>query len=61
MPLSIQTNVNSIVAQENLRVNNDFQSRTISRLTSGFRINASGGNIKSQDGGLCGHVERVGV
>ncbi|HWR50823.1 MAG TPA: flagellin [Bryobacteraceae bacterium] len=42
MAFSIQTNVNSLVAQENLRVNSDFQSRTISRLTSGFRINASG-------------------
>jgi flagellin len=42
MALSIQTNVNSLVAQENLRVNNDFQSRTIGRLTSGYRINSSG-------------------
>src|SRR5512147_2405124 len=42
MAVSIQTNVNSIVAQENLRVNGEFQSRTIQRLTSGFRINSSG-------------------
>jgi flagellin len=42
MAFSIQTNVNSLVAQENLRVNQDFQGRTIQRLTSGFRINASG-------------------
>ena len=42
MSFSIQTNVNSLVAQENLRVNNDFQSRTIQRLTSGYRINSSG-------------------
>src|ERR1700682_1791916 len=42
MPLSIQTNVNSIIAQENLRMNTEFQSRTISRLTSGYRINQSG-------------------
>lgn len=42
MSLSIQTNVSSIIAQENLRVNNEFQSRTIQRLTSGFRINSSG-------------------
>src|SRR5579864_1668457 len=41
MPLSIQTNVASLVAQENLRVNSDFQSRTIQRLTSGYRINSS--------------------
>ncbi|HZT40126.1 MAG TPA: flagellin [Bryobacteraceae bacterium] len=42
MSLSIQTNVNSMIAQENLRVNSDFQSRTIQRLTSGYRINSSG-------------------
>src|SRR5262245_4437821 len=41
MSYSIQTNVNSLVAQENLRINNMFQSRTISRLTSGYRINSS--------------------
>src|SRR5579872_1019540 len=39
--LSIQTNVNSLVAQENLGVNNAFQSKTIQRLTSGYRINSS--------------------
>ena len=42
MSYSIQTNVSSIMAQENLRVNGDFQSRTITRLTSGYRINSSG-------------------
>jgi len=42
MSYSIQTNVNSIMAQENLRVNGDFQSRTINRLTSGYRITSSG-------------------
>ena len=42
MSYSFQTNVTSLVAQENLRVNSDFQSRTITRLTSGFRINSSG-------------------
>lgn len=42
MAISIQTNVSSIVAQDNLRVNNDFQNRTIQRLTSGYRINSSG-------------------
>lgn len=41
MSNSIQTNVNSIIAQENLRVNGEFQSRTIQRLTSGYRINSS--------------------
>lgn len=42
MSFSIQTNVNSMVAQENMRVNGEFQSRTIQRLTSGYRINSSG-------------------
>lgn len=41
MSFSIQTNVNALVAQENLRVNSEFQSRTIQRLTSGYRINSS--------------------
>ncbi|MBS1859983.1 MAG: flagellin, partial [Acidobacteria bacterium] len=42
MPFSIQTNVNSLIAQENLRVNTNFQNQTIQRLTSGYRINSSG-------------------
>ncbi|HWQ56925.1 MAG TPA: flagellin [Bryobacteraceae bacterium] len=42
MAFSIQTNINSLIAQENLRVNSEFQGRTIQRLTSGFRINQSG-------------------
>lgn len=42
MAFSIVTNVASMVAQENLRVTSDFQQRTINRLTSGYRINASG-------------------
>src|SRR5450432_2103197 len=42
MSISIQTNVNSLIAQENLRVNSNFQSKTIQRLTSGYRINQSG-------------------
>ena len=41
MAVSIQTNVSSLIAQENLRVTNEFQSRTIQRLTSGYRINSS--------------------
>src|SRR4051795_9433985 len=41
MSISIQTNVNAMVAQENLRANTDFQARTIQRLTSGYRINSS--------------------
>jgi flagellin len=42
MPFSIQTNVNSLVAQENLYTNSMFQSKTIDELTSGYRINQSG-------------------
>src|ERR671922_563341 len=42
MAFSIQTNVNSLIAQENLRVNSNFQNMTIQRLTSGYRINQSG-------------------
>jgi flagellin len=42
MSISLQTNVNSLISQENLRVNNNFQSQTIERLTSGYRINKSG-------------------
>jgi len=41
MSLSIQTNVASLTAQNNIRVNSNFQSTTIQRLSSGFRINAS--------------------
>jgi len=41
MSMSIVNNISSLVAQENLRVNNDFQARTIERLTSGYRINSS--------------------
>jgi len=40
--LSIQTNVNSLIAQQNLNVNNQFQANTIEQLTSGYRINSSG-------------------
>jgi len=40
--ISLQTNVNSLVAQENLRVNSQFQSNTIQQLTSGYRINKAG-------------------
>jgi flagellin len=38
---SIQTNVDSIIAQNNLTVNDQFESSTIQRLTSGYRINSS--------------------
>jgi len=42
MSISIQTNVNSLVAQQNLNVNNAFQSKTIQQLTSGYKINQAG-------------------
>src|SRR4051812_25090916 len=42
MSISIQTNVNALTAQDNLRVTSEFQSKTIARLTSGYRINSSG-------------------
>jgi flagellin len=42
MGLSVQTNVTSLIAQQNLRVNTAFQSNTIQQLTSGYRINSSG-------------------
>lgn len=42
MSISVQTNVGSLNALENLRTNTNFQSQTINRLTSGFRINSSG-------------------
>ena len=41
MSLSIQTNVASLTAQNNIRVNSNFQSTTIQRLSSGFRITSS--------------------
>ncbi len=40
--ISLQTNVDSLVAQQNLNTDNQFQSNTISQLTSGYRINKSG-------------------
>ena len=41
MSLSIQTNIASLVAQNNIRVNTAFQSKTIQQLSSGYRINSS--------------------
>src|SRR5580704_15563082 len=40
--LSLQTNVTSLFAQEQLNLNNNFESNTIEQLTSGYRINNSG-------------------
>src|ERR1051325_10366690 len=42
MSISFQTNVASMVAATNLASNNNFQTQTITRLTSGYRINSSG-------------------
>jgi flagellin len=38
----INTNISSLQAQEYLRISSDFQSKTISRVTSGLRIVSSG-------------------
>jgi flagellin len=40
--LSVQTNYASLVAQENFNANSDFQTKTITAITSGLRINQSG-------------------
>src|ERR1700674_2746244 len=42
MSISIQTNVTSLFAQQALAQNQGFESKTIQRLTSGYRINSSG-------------------
>ena len=41
MSLDIQTNIASLIAQNNLNLNNGFMTQTITRLTSGYRINSS--------------------
>ena len=40
--ISLQTNVTSLFAQEQLNKNANFESNTIQQLTSGYRINNSG-------------------
>lgn len=42
MSLSFQTNVTSLVAQQNLQTNNTSLNSAVTQLTSGFRINSSG-------------------
>lgn len=42
MAFSVNTNISSLQAQEYLRQTGDFQSKTISRVTSGLRIVNSG-------------------
>ncbi|MGA3042646.1 MAG: hypothetical protein ABSF54_17865, partial [Bryobacteraceae bacterium] len=39
--ISFQTNIDALVAQQNLNTNSMFQSNTIQQLTSGYRINSS--------------------
>jgi flagellin len=40
--LSVVTNYASLVAQQNFNANSDFQTKTITAITSGLRINLSG-------------------
>ncbi len=40
--ISLQTNVTSLFAQQQLDQNNNFESSTIQQLTSGYRINQAG-------------------
>jgi len=42
MSISLQTDVTSLIAQQNLNVNTANESNTITQLTSGYRINSSG-------------------
>ena len=42
MSTSIWTNVNSLNAQESFRINSDFQTGVIERLSSGYRISRAG-------------------
>jgi len=41
MSLTVQTNIASLIAQNNLNTNDTFMTRTIERLSSGYRINSS--------------------
>jgi flagellin len=40
--LSVQTNYASLIAQQNYNTNSDLQTKTITAITSGYRINQSG-------------------
>lgn len=42
MSLSFQTNITSLVAQQNLQTNTNSLDNAVTQLTSGFRINSSG-------------------
>ncbi|HXM42069.1 MAG TPA: flagellin [Bryobacteraceae bacterium] len=59
--ISFQTNIDSLVAQQNLNTNSMFQSTTIQQLTSGYRINSSGDDaaglaVANQDAGTIAQV-----
>src|ERR1700722_14213852 len=41
MSISLQTNIDSLVGQQNLNATEAFQSTTIQQLTSGYRINSA--------------------
>ena len=41
MSLTVQTNIASLIAQNNLNTNSTFMTKTIERLSSGYRINSS--------------------
>ena len=41
MSISLQTNLDSLVGQQNLTATEAFQSTTIQQLTSGYRINSA--------------------
>lgn len=41
MGISLQTNIASLIAQNNLSMNTAFQTKTITALTSGYKINSS--------------------
>jgi len=41
MSLTVQTNIASLIAQNNLNINNNFMTQTITQLSSGYKINSS--------------------
>ena len=42
MSISFQTNIASMISENNLQTNENFQTQTIEQLTSGYRINNAG-------------------
>jgi hypothetical protein len=53
---SINTNVSSLQAQNYLRVNSDFQGKTINRVTSGLRTRSGTGDRRARTGSNPGRV-----